>query len=98
MVWIRLWRVKSWCRPTTPCGGCAGALIDVLSPVLDDNDQVIGLVRVSYQSAALFDLLSKLRGLIIWVLVLGLGLGALLGLGLALNLSRPNSARHACHV
>ena len=66
-----------------------GALIDVLTPVLDDNDQVIGLVRVSYQSAALFDLLSKLRGLIIWVLVLGLGLGALLGLGLALNLSRP---------
>lgn len=66
-----------------------GALIDVLTPVLDDNQQVIGLVRVSYQSTALFDLLSQLRGLIIWVLVLGLGLGALLGLGLALNLSRP---------
>lgn len=66
-----------------------GALIDVLTPVLDDNQQVIGLVRVSYQSTALFELLSQLRGLIIWVLVLGLGLGALLGLGLALNLSRP---------
>jgi len=65
------------------------SLIDVITPVLDDNDQVIGLVRVSYQSAALFELLSQLRGLIIWVLVLGLVLGALLGLGLALNLSRP---------
>ena len=66
-----------------------GALIDVLTPVLDDNQQVIGLVRVSYQSAALFELLSQLRTLIIWVLVLGLGLGALLGFFLAVNLSRP---------
>jgi len=73
-------------------------LIDVLTPVLDDNQQVIGLVRVSYQSAALFELLSQLRGLIIWVLVLGLGLGALLGLGLALNLSRPiQRATHAMY-
>jgi len=66
-----------------------GALVDVLTPVLDDNQQVIGVVRVSYQSAALFELLSQLRRLILWVLVLGLGLGALLGLGFALNLSRP---------
>jgi signal transduction histidine kinase len=66
-----------------------GALIDVLTPVLDDNQQVIGLVRVSYQSAALFELLSQLRTLIVWVLVLGLVLGALLGFILAVNLSGP---------
>jgi len=37
-------------------------LIDVLTPVLDDNQQVIGLVRVSYQSTALFKLLTQCAG------------------------------------
>lgn len=64
-------------------------LIDVLEPVLNSSGQVIGLVRVSYRSAVLFGVLSQLRNLIAWVLILGLVLGALLGLFLAINLSRP---------
>ena len=65
------------------------ALIDVLTPVLAGDQQVIGIVRLSYRSAAVYDLFSELRILIAGVLILGLFLGAILGSLLAINISKP---------
>lgn len=65
------------------------ALIDVFTPVSNDQGEVVGVVRVSYLSTAIYELFSQLRNLIAFVLVLGLVLGAMLGLLLAINLATP---------
>lgn len=65
------------------------ALIDVLTPVLSADQQVSGIVRLSYRSAAVFALFSELRNLIAWVLIIGLILGAALGSLLAINIGKP---------
>jgi signal transduction histidine kinase len=64
-------------------------LIDVFSPVISASGNVIGVVRVSYQSGPLFVFFTQLRNLVLSVLVIGLLLGALLGLLLALNIGSP---------
>jgi two-component system, OmpR family, sensor histidine kinase BaeS len=64
-------------------------LIEVLSPVLDLQQQVLGVVRVTYKLASAYELFSQFRYLIIGVLVFGLLLGAVLGSLLALSISRP---------
>src|SRR4030067_1183291 len=65
------------------------ALIDVLTPVLAGDQQVIGIVRPRYRSAAVYDLFSELRILIAGVLILGLFLGGILGSLLAINIGKP---------
>ncbi|HLA98988.1 MAG TPA: ATP-binding protein [Anaerolineales bacterium] len=65
------------------------ALIDVLTPVLAGDQQVIGIVRLSYRSAAVYDLFAELRILIAGVLILGLFLGGILGSLLAINIGKP---------
>jgi len=65
------------------------ALIDVLNPVVAGDQQVIGIVRLSYRSAAVYDLFSELRILIAGVLILGLFLGGILGSLLAINIGKP---------
>jgi signal transduction histidine kinase len=63
--------------------------VDVLSPVNDPAGQVIGIVRVTYQLASIYELFSDFRLLILGVLVFSLLLGAFIGSGLAINIGRP---------
>ena len=67
----------------------SNTLLDVISPVKDSNQQVVGAVRVTYQIASAYDLFSHFRNLISIVLIINLLLGALLGSVLALSISRP---------
>jgi len=64
-------------------------LVDVFTPVISSQDEVIGVVRVSYLSESLYLLFSRLRNLITVVLVLGLVLGTSLGSILGLNIGNP---------
>src|SRR3990172_4924817 len=64
-------------------------LIDVLSPVIDSRQELVGIVRVTYQIASLYELLSQFRNLIAIVLVLGLLIGAVIGSLLAVTIGRP---------
>jgi two-component system sensor histidine kinase BaeS len=65
-------------------------LLDVLRPVIDpEQQQVIGIVRLTYRLASAFELFTQFRSLIVYVLVFGLLLGAVLGSLLAFNISRP---------
>jgi two-component system sensor histidine kinase BaeS len=64
-------------------------LVDVFSPVITPQEDVIGVVRVSYRSAALYQFLSRLRNLITVVLIIGLLVGTTLGSILGLNIGNP---------
>lgn len=64
-------------------------LVDVFTPVKSPGEQVIGVVRVSYLSESLYQLLSRLRNLITAVLILGLLVGSSIGSILALNIGTP---------
>jgi two-component system OmpR family sensor kinase len=64
-------------------------LIDVLSPVFDPPGNVVGIVRLTYQVASLYELFSQFRNLIAGVVIFGLLIGGLLGLALALNIGNP---------
>jgi signal transduction histidine kinase len=64
-------------------------LVDVFSPVKTPQDNVIGVVRVSYRSESIYLLLSRLRDLIAVVLILGLIVGSTLGSILGLNIGNP---------
>ena len=64
-------------------------LVDVYSPVKTRQGEVIGVVRVSYQSESIFLLLSRLRNLITAVLILGLFIGSSIGSILGFNLVKP---------
>jgi signal transduction histidine kinase len=67
----------------------SNVLVDVFTPVISPLDGVIGVVRVSYRSAALYQFLSGLRNLITSVLVIGLAVGSVLGSILGLNIGNP---------
>ncbi len=64
-------------------------IIDVFTPVFGPNQQVVGIVRVSYHVASSSDLLPSLRTVIIVVLLVGLGVGLILSLLLAVNIEKP---------
>jgi signal transduction histidine kinase len=64
-------------------------LVDVFAPVTTPQEEVIGVVRVSYRSAALYQFLSRLRNLITAVLIIGLLVGSTLGSILGLNIGNP---------
>jgi len=64
-------------------------IADAIVPVKNPDDQVIGVVRLSYPLTRVHEQFLRLRYLIAGVLVGGLGIGAALGLLLALNLERP---------
>ena len=66
-----------------------GEVIDVLAPVIDDNNQVIGIVRMTYRYATLADDFLQLRYLISGIVIFGLLLGAVLGYILALSIGNP---------
>lgn len=64
-------------------------LVDVFSPVISPQEGVIGVVRVSYRSASLYQFFSRLRNLITSVLIIGLAVGTILGSFLGLNIGNP---------
>jgi signal transduction histidine kinase len=64
-------------------------IVDVLAPVLDENRQVVGVVRLSHQLTNVYDRFLRQRYLVGGILVAGLFLGTGAGLVLAFNLERP---------
>jgi len=75
-----------------------GALIDVLTPVLDDNQQVIGLVRVSYQKYGFIRAAFATSWIDHLGVGAGVGFGSLARFGVGAQPEPSNSTRHACHV
>jgi len=64
-------------------------IVDVLYPIEDENQQVIGVIRLSHHLESVAELFARLRYFIVGILIGGLVLGVLVGLLLALNMERP---------
>jgi two-component system sensor histidine kinase BaeS len=64
-------------------------IIDVFVPVINQNQQLIGILRMSYTSNVLYNEFTSSRYVIIAILAGGLLVGIILGLSLALNISKP---------
>ena len=64
-------------------------VLDVYSPVLDPLNRVIGIVRLTYQVASVYDLFVRFRYLVAGILLLGLLLSMIVGSVLGLNIGRP---------
>jgi two-component system sensor histidine kinase BaeS len=64
-------------------------VIDVFVPVLDQNQQLIGILRMSYTYETLYIEFTHSRYVIVGILAGGLLVGIILGWSLALNLSKP---------
>lgn len=62
---------------------------DVMIPVLDNDDEVVGIVRATNRLADVSQRFSRLRQLVIGILLVELLAGAAVGLFLALRLERP---------
>ena len=64
-------------------------IADVLYPVEGENQQVIGVIRLSHSVDTVEELFSRQRYFVAGILISGLVLGVLVGLLLALNMERP---------
>jgi two-component system sensor histidine kinase BaeS len=64
-------------------------VIDVFVPVLNQNQHLIGILRMSYTYNSLIQEFNQSRFVIVAILAGGLLVGIILGWTLALNLSRP---------
>jgi len=64
-------------------------IVDVLYPVIGENQQVNGVIRLSHHLETVEELFSQLRYFTVGILIGGLMLGVLVGLLLALNMERP---------
>jgi signal transduction histidine kinase len=67
----------------------ASEIIDVFVPVLSQNQQLIGVLRMSYTYNNLSAEFVRSRYVIVGILAVGLLVGTVLGWSLALNLSKP---------
>ncbi len=67
----------------------ASEIIDVFVPVLNQNQQLIGILRMSYTYSTIYQEFTRSRYVIVGILAGGLLLGVILGWSLALNLSTP---------
>jgi len=63
--------------------------VEALAPVIDQEDQLLGYIRLSYEYSSFFRQLFQLRYLLTGILAVGLILGAVLGTMLAINVSKP---------
>ena len=63
--------------------------IEVLAPVITTDNQMLGIVRLTYSFESVLARLMRLRTWIIVIAILGLTLGVILGWILAVNISRP---------
>jgi two-component system sensor histidine kinase BaeS len=64
-------------------------VIDVFVPVINPNQQMVGILRMSYTYNTIYSELLQSRYVIYGILAVGLLVGIILGWSLALNLSRP---------
>jgi signal transduction histidine kinase len=64
-------------------------IVDALVPILDQDRQVVGVVRLSHQLTNVYEQFLRQRYLVGGVLLAGLLLGTVAGWVLALNLERP---------
>lgn len=64
-------------------------VIDVFVPVINQSQQLIGILRMSYTSNTLYTEFTYSRYVIAAILAGGMVLGIILGLSLALNISKP---------
>ncbi|MBN1221109.1 MAG: HAMP domain-containing histidine kinase [Anaerolineae bacterium] len=64
-------------------------IADVLYPVKGEQQQVVGIIRLSHQLGSVQEQFFNLRYLIAGILIGGLLLGIMVGLLLALNMERP---------
>jgi two-component system, OmpR family, sensor histidine kinase BaeS len=63
--------------------------VDVMEPVVDASRSVIGIVRVTYRVASVYETFGEVRTLVIGVMALGLVVSVILGTWLAISISRP---------
>jgi signal transduction histidine kinase len=63
--------------------------VDVMEPVVDASMSVIGIVRVTYRVASVYESFGKVRTLVLGVMALGLVVSVVLGTWLAISISRP---------
>lgn len=71
-------------------------IAEVLVPVMGPDHKVVGIIRLTHQLSNVFEQFSRLRYLIVGVLIVELLLGALVGLILALDLE--GSLRNLTHA
>ena len=64
-------------------------VIDVFVPVLNQNQQLIGILRMSYTYNTLYTEFARSRYMIVGILASGLLVGIIMGWSLAVNLSQP---------
>jgi two-component system sensor histidine kinase BaeS len=64
-------------------------IVDVLVPVMDQERQIAGVVRLSHQLTNVYEQFLRQRYLVGGILLVGLLLGSVVGWVLALNLERP---------
>jgi len=64
-------------------------IVDVYAPVITTENQIAGIVRLSYRFATVYEDFLQLRYLIAVILILSLVVGVLLGSSLALNINSP---------
>jgi two-component system sensor histidine kinase BaeS len=69
--------------------GSPSEVIDVFVPVVNQNQSLIGILRMSYTYNTLSTELTRSRYVIVGILAGGLFVGIALGWSLALNLSKP---------
>ena len=63
--------------------------IEVLAPVMSRDQQILGIVRMTYDFETVVERFSSLRTWILGVILLGLIVGVILGSTLAVTISRP---------
>jgi len=66
-----------------------GEIVDVYAPVIATENQLVGIVRLSYRFATVYEDFLQLRYLITAILIVSLLAGVLLGSTLALNINSP---------
>ncbi len=64
-------------------------IVDVFVPVASPNQVLLGVVRVTYQIASIYEIFAQTRFLIVGTILLGLAAGAGMGSLLAVNIGRP---------
>ena len=66
-----------------------GEIVDVYAPVITTENQIVGIVRLSYRFATVYEDFMQLRYLIAAILIVSLLAGVMLGSTLALNINSP---------
>lgn len=64
-------------------------IVDVYAPVITGENSIVGIVRLSYRYATVYEEFLQLRYLIVAILIVSMVAGVLLGSALALNINSP---------